>query len=123
MDASPLSMSGFELVDTPGSIGRSCLSLDEFEDASPLKQTYCRQITEEEYENQGAETTQLALKVYSIHDKNALISPSIALPKLGLTQFATSRPTFQIPKCCIPHYLIMLASHLIWRLCDWMFSC
>ena len=63
MNRSVLSMSGFALADTPGSVRHANLSLDEFDNAAPMALTYCQQMTEEQYENQGAETTQMALKV------------------------------------------------------------
>lgn len=35
--------------------------MDEFDDAVPLRSTYCSRMTEQEYENQAAETTEKAL--------------------------------------------------------------
>ena len=38
-------------------------SFNEFDQPSPLRRTFCRKITEEEYEEQAAEETEKALKV------------------------------------------------------------
>ena len=35
--------------------------LDEFDDATPLKRTYCSRLTQEEYEEQGSSFTEQAL--------------------------------------------------------------
>ena len=63
MDFSTLSMSGFEVLDSPATAKNSFLSLDEFEDASPLHQAYCQQMTEEDYHDQCIDTTEEAVNV------------------------------------------------------------
>ena len=70
-DISALSLSGFELVDTPRrtthlgvtSQTPGALSVDEFQEASPLVATYCTQVTQEEFHEQGMTETEKALKV------------------------------------------------------------
>ena len=65
-EQSMLSMSGFEVLEdsvavcpsTPGG-----LSVDEFNEATPLKQRFCQQVSLEQYDNQGMSETEKALNV------------------------------------------------------------
>ena len=58
---SPLNMDGFEVLpDTPASIS---VQLEDFWEARPLKQSFCAQLSERDYEDQSFSHTEKALLV------------------------------------------------------------
>ena len=64
-DDSVLSLDGFEVLpDTPASMRG--VQFEDFTEAAPLQETFCRaMLTEEDYENQACSETEKALKVTS----------------------------------------------------------
>ena len=99
MNLSSLHVAGFELVDTPASMQSCCLNLEEFDEASPMREAYCHQMTLAEYSDQTSRETQAALQVTWDEYSGCPVS-SWALARHGIMARGRSSPVWLAEKLC-----------------------